>query len=711
METGDETSRQDLKIFVPAELKKILLNGAADVPGKARHAGQLESGRSLEGPVRLPGDAGFQLAFWEQATSFSGESFELLWFAVILWQLLEYRLDEREWRLYVAAVLYGAGMTDNWALAGYFPLFLMAIIWLRRLDFFNLNFLLRITGCGLAGLLLFFLLPLMVKFSGAYQATFWQALKPNLRMDWLVIKSIKVSGVRHDLALMSLTTLLPAFVMSIRWSASFGDSSRVGSTLVNYMIHVVNAVIFGACMWVMFDPPFSPRHLTLDMGFNTPALTLYYLAALCVGYYCGYFLLVFGREPIPSRRFIGTPEPALPPVLVWLCPLIVLGTLAAVATAAGLLVYKNAPILRAVNDDTLLKYAQFSAQNLPPDGAILLCDSEDPSQDQPLRAYLLQALLAREGREKIFPVLDTQSLNWVPYHQYLHRQFPKIWPQTVTTNDVGTLSPLRIFTLLNQFSKSNNLCYLNPSFGYYFEQFYQEPHGLVYMMKPLPDDTLLPPALDKKLVADNESFWTHVMASDQPAIEKALHPPDFKKRMDTVGWFMRHLHVPSEPNPNALMVGTFYSRGLNFLGVQLQRAGELDQAATLFSEAQELNPENVVATINLDFNKNLRAGKANEVNLSRVTTDQFGKYRNWNEVVGANGPFDETSFCFENGTWLMQGGLMRQATAQFNRVRQLVPDNLAARLLLAQIYLFSRQPDRALEALQDPLAAARKIFR
>jgi tetratricopeptide (TPR) repeat protein len=69
----------------------------------------------------------------------------------------------------------------------------------------------------------------------------------------------------------------------------------------------------------------------------------------------------------------------------------------------------------------------------------------------------------------------------------------------------------------------------------------------------------------------------------------------------------------------------------------------------------------------------------------------------------ANGPFDETSFCFENGTWLMQGGLMRQAVAQFNRVRQLVPDNLPARLFLAQIYLFSRQPDRALEALHDPL--------
>ena len=51
-------THQDLKIFVPADLKKIYLERPADVPGKARHAGQPESGRSLEGPVRLPGVAG-----------------------------------------------------------------------------------------------------------------------------------------------------------------------------------------------------------------------------------------------------------------------------------------------------------------------------------------------------------------------------------------------------------------------------------------------------------------------------------------------------------------------------------------------------------------------------------------------------------------------------------------------------------------------------
>ena len=88
-------------------------------------------------PVAAVIFAGCQLSFWENATSFTGESFELLWFAVILWQLLEYRLDESAARLYFAAFLYGACFVQNWALLGFLPAFLMMLIWLRGLGFFQ----------------------------------------------------------------------------------------------------------------------------------------------------------------------------------------------------------------------------------------------------------------------------------------------------------------------------------------------------------------------------------------------------------------------------------------------------------------------------------------------------------------------------------------------------------------------------------------------
>jgi len=92
------------------------------------------------------------------------------------------------------------------------------------------------------------------------------------------------------------------------------------------------------------------------------------------------------------------------------------------------------------------------------------------------------------------------------------------------------------------------------------------------------------------------------------------------------------------------------------------------------------------------------------VDPSKVTRDQFGKYHDWKELINACGPFDEPSFCYVGGIVLARdNGFFRQALAALNRVRELEPDYLPARLLLAQIYLMSRLPDRALESLQDPL--------
>src|SRR5262249_45980847 len=72
--------------------------------------------------------AGFQFTFWEHATSFSNESLQLLWVAVIVWQMLEYRMDELESRLYVVAFLYGSGISENWALSGFVPVFLTMLV-------------------------------------------------------------------------------------------------------------------------------------------------------------------------------------------------------------------------------------------------------------------------------------------------------------------------------------------------------------------------------------------------------------------------------------------------------------------------------------------------------------------------------------------------------------------------------------------------------
>jgi predicted Zn-dependent protease len=79
-------------------------------------------------------------------------------------------------------------------------------------------------------------------------------------------------------------------------------------------------------------------------------------------------------------------------------------------------------------------------------------------------------------------------------------------------------------------------------------------------------------------------------------------------------------------------------------------------------------------------------------------------------LLNANGPFDEPSFCLTEGIILAsQNGFYHQAATVFSRVRELAPDNLAARLWLGQIFVLARQPDRALEVLHDPLTHPEKF--
>jgi hypothetical protein len=86
--------------------------------------------------------------------------------------------------------------------------------------------------------------------------------------------------------------------------------------------------------------------------------------------------------------------------------------------------------------------------------------------------------------------------------------------------------PVHLIGLLAALAKTNQLYYLHPSFGYYFEQFYLEPHGLVYKLKTLPEDTLLPPPLDKNLIAENEAFWARAEAQAFASIERAVAATD-----------------------------------------------------------------------------------------------------------------------------------------------------------------------------------------
>ena len=103
-------------------------------------------------PVLAVGLLAFQLTFWQHATAFTGEIIDLLVFAIAVRNLLEYRLDRRESRLWAVSALLGVGIANSYAFLGFLLMFLTAIVWIRGWSFFNLAFLSRMFLAGLVGL-------------------------------------------------------------------------------------------------------------------------------------------------------------------------------------------------------------------------------------------------------------------------------------------------------------------------------------------------------------------------------------------------------------------------------------------------------------------------------------------------------------------------------------------------------------------------------
>jgi len=122
--------------------------------------------------------------------------------------------------------------------------------------------------------------------------------------------------------------------------------------------------------------------------------------------------------------------------------------------------------------------------------------------------------------------------------------------------------------------QTNQVFYLQPSFGYFFEYFYAVPRGLVYQLKEYPADQILVPALGTAEISENQRFWSGL--ADQNAQLRRLASGKL-----------------SEPEN----VSKIYSRGLNYWGVQLQRNNLPQEARTCFQRAQELSAENVAAAV------------------------------------------------------------------------------------------------------------------
>ncbi|MDB6019291.1 MAG: Tetratricopeptide 2 repeat protein [Pedosphaera sp.] len=610
---------------------------------------------------------GFQITFWEHSTEGTGEMLDLLLFAYLTRCLLEFRLSQNQFWLTRFALLYGMAMANNWAMIAFIPCFLTAVVWIKGLSFFNLRFLGRTSLACLAGLSLFLLLPLIASLSHTGHLNFWTGLHLTASAYRYYLSSLP----RAIIFVLCLTSVLPVFILSIRWASSFGDTSPLGIFLATAMFHIVHALFLIACLWGAFDSPLSPRML----GFGVfPFLPLYYLGALSIGYFSGYFLLIFGARIINVRR---RPAPLMAVVNVCVVAIVWLLFLA----TPTLLLCKNLPAIERNRNNPFVKYLATLGQLLPPRPVVILSDDR-------YRLFMLESMLSQEQKKTEYLFMDTGTMAQDPtYIKFLNQQHPQFKLAEAVSNDFSHITqPAQLIHLLEQVSQHHDIYYLHPSFGYYFERFYMVPHGPICQLKPLStNDLTVVPKATKEQIAENQEIWAKLAAEQFPQIVRAIKPPSANGLMHRL---MAKAHISVEPDGSANLAGHYYARALDFWGVELQKAGLFQEAADYFSQAQNLNPDSVAAQVNGEFNHELQAGNKVVVLSPKAIEDKFGTRRSWNQILQEDGPFDHPSFCYQLGATFAKNGLRRQAIQQFDRVEALAPNQTDAQLWLSQMYFY-----------------------
>jgi tetratricopeptide (TPR) repeat protein len=630
---------------------------------------------------------GLQLSFWERAVEFradsiffdNGEIFNLLIFAYIVRCLLEFRVSRRESWLTRFALAYGFGLANNWAMIGYFPLFLTALVWIKGFDFFHWRFVVRMLGCGLVGTCLLLLPPLLNQLHGYSDFAFG----PTLR---LILSNIKL-GLLHIppekkwLLLFAFSSVLPVFLMGIRWSSSFGDNSPMGVTLATFGFNFGHAFLLVYCLWVSLDPPFSPR----ELAGIVPYLPLYYLGSLSIGYFSGYLLLVFGIPRAKRRQ--------RPPLLGrWPGRFVITGVWLLAVTVPLFLAAKNLPQIRVGRAIAEASNRYFSRVEgvLPSRGAVILADNDNLPMLYSLRATYDRN---RQKRDDIFIETSSLSQSW-EYIRMLDAEYPMAGILGVfrSTNATQPTEPDCIH-LLEKLAQNREIYYLHPSFGYYFERFYPESRGLVYRLNFIPTNTWTTPMPSAELLAENRSFWKDV-SDDLQFVVRTIHNPAASVPGGPLQRLEHFAHISTETNQFAVALGRNYSRALDYWGVELAKSAPAEntnqwrEAGACFNLARQLSQDNRPARVNFEFNRDTLMGIPPAFKNLSDFDEMLGDYSVWYQVITSGGPLDEPNFCRAFGVILRDGNNYRQAIQQFERLQTLMPLDPNGPFQLAETYLY-----------------------
>jgi tetratricopeptide (TPR) repeat protein len=319
-------------------------------------------------------------------------------------------------------------------------------------------------------------------------------------------------------------------------------------------------------------------------------------------------------------------------------------------------------------------YAAALAESLPEKSAVVL-------SDDPLRLHAVGAVLGRAATETHL-LIDTTSLGDPAYHTFLRKRYGDRWPKLPRERGSAGIPSPQIVEWLSELGRKHELLYLHPSFGFYFETFYQEPRRLVYLLKPYPRNAIDVPPPNPAIIAEQTDAWNDAAFGKLKGLKATVAA------------------LPSGSTDRATRGSTYvaacYSRALDWWGVELQRAVRFDEAAKFFDEAVALNPDNAAALINQEANAAWRSRGKPLSKISKRSEEKLQLYRGVNELLSSCGPVDHPDFLMQVADVLMQKGFYRQAGQMVQRAIAFAPDELAYRIAFANLTLLSLQPDRAL---------------
>jgi tetratricopeptide (TPR) repeat protein len=327
----------------------------------------------------------------------------------------------------------------------------------------------------------------------------------------------------------------------------------------------------------------------------------------------------------------------------------------------------------------LEQFADYVLDGLPPKDAIVL-------SDDPARLTLLEADYQRRHIPNQNFFIETSSLAHREYIRYLISRYPQLKQAMTSPDNLPLVIPARALErFMFQIGHAHQIYYLHTSFGYYFEEYYLKPRGIVYELKSYPGNApQAPPPTDAEITAQ-ESFWSQLEngpLKTLPALAKLDTDPE--------------------------VVGTDYSVDLNSWGVELQRANHLKEAHTRFAQAVEINPDNFIAMINLKYNDALQKGDHRPVDSVDLFEKAMAKYNGVVGILKLNGPPDEPNVNLQVGEIMAESGNLRQAATLFTRRLELLPNDPEAELDMAKTYADRGKVDKVM-ALVDKLRSNPKI--